>query len=368
MTVQDIHKIIERWAPSEIAWERDNAGLQIGSFGSPVKAIEVCLDVDEQIIREAKDRRANLIISHHPLLFRPLRSVNLRDGIGRCVEQLLRSKISLYAAHTNLDFARGGTSFALADKLGLINVDFLHKSYKLKKKIVTFVPPDSVERVADAMGKAGAGRIGNYDACSFRGEGVGTFEGNSASNPTIGQRGKPEQCQEIRLEMVTDQMNIRSVINALLDSHPYEEAAYDVYPLENVSQEYGMGVIGQLPRPLSSKRFLSHVKQALKTASVRHTEGATHLIRTVAACGGSGSDLTDEALRQGADAFITADVKYHSFQDAAHRIMLVDAGHYETERPVVDVLVKKLKQELEDMNVRIPVHACRVSTNPIVYH
>ncbi|MBM2839690.1 MAG: hypothetical protein HW412_218 [Bacteroidetes bacterium] len=366
MIVKDVQKIIEGWAPKEIAWERDNVGLQVGSQDAGVRSILVCLDVNEDIIREALKRRANLIVSHHPLLFKSLRSVDLRDATGRCVSALLTSKITLYSAHTNLDFTSGGTSFALADRLALTRVDFLMKSYRLKKKIVTFVPPEHVDRVAEAMSKAGAGRIGNYELCSYRGEGSGTFRGNTEARPTVGKRGQLEHVQEVRLEMLVDQPSVQPVVRALLNAHPYEEVAYDVYPLENVSPEYGMGIIGNLSKPMTVPQFIRHVKKALKASAVRYTLGATTRVRRVAACGGSGSELTDEAIRQNADAFVTADVKYHSFHDAARRILLVDAGHYETERPVVDALARKLSTEFKRIGMKIPVYAAQTSTNPIL--
>lgn len=368
MIVRDVQRIIERWAPKEIAWERDNVGLQVGSENASVRSILICLDVNEDTIEEALRRRANFIISHHPLLFRPLRSVDLHDSTGRCVSKLLKSKISLYSAHTNLDFTRGGTSFALADWLTLTRVDFLLKSYRLKRKIVTFVPPDHVDGVAEAMGKAGAGTIGNYESCSYRSQGTGTFRGNTEARPTIGKRGQLEHVQEVRLEMIVDQPNVQPVVRAMLSAHPYEEVAYDVYPLENISPDYGMGVIGDLRKPMTVLQFIRHVKKTLGATAVRYTPGASNRVRRVAACGGSGSDLTDEAIRQGADSFITADVKYHSFHDAARRILLIDAGHYETERPVVDALAKKLSTEFKRIGMKIPVYAALTSTNPIVSH
>jgi dinuclear metal center YbgI/SA1388 family protein len=368
MTVKDIQKIIEGWAPKEIAWEGDNVGLQVGSPDLAVRAILVCLDATEKSIREAAIRRANLIISHHPLLFRPLRAVDLRSRSGRCVARLLKSKISLYSAHTNLDFSRGGTSFALAEKLRLRNMDFLLKSYRLSRKIVTFIPPAYVERVANAMADAGAGRIGNYEVCSFRTAGTGTFKGNERSSPTTGRRGKLEQAEEIRLEMIVDQPNIQSVVRSMVNAHPYEEVAYDIYPLENTSKEYGMGVIGELPKSMSSRQFMNHVRVALGGNTIRSSRTRGNRIRRVAVCGGSGSELTDEAIRQGADAYVTADVKYHSFQDAADQILLVDAGHYETEYPIVDSLVKRLKDDFRLHGIQTPVYATRTSSNPIAYN
>lgn len=368
MTVKDVQNVIEAWAPREIAWERDNIGLQVGSPDAVVETILVCLDVTEDTIREAIARHANLIISHHPLLFRPLRTIDMRTWTGRCVARLLRSKINLYSAHTNLDFTRGGTSFALAEKLGLTNVDFLLKDFKLKRKVVTFVPPDHVDQVANAMTNAGAGRIGNYESCSFRTRGTGTFKGDERSSPTAGVRGNLEHQEEVRLEMIADQPIVSTVVRAMINAHPYEEVAYDVYPLENVSQDYGMGVIGELPNPLSTGKFTMHVMKSLNVKAIRSTRHGTARIHRVAVCGGSGSELTDEAIRQGAHAFITADVKYHSFQDAADRILLIDAGHYETERPVVDAFTKELKGILKRGGQQLAVYAARTSSNPIVYN
>jgi dinuclear metal center YbgI/SA1388 family protein len=368
MTVSDVQKVIEAWAPQEIAWDKDNVGLQVGSPDAIVRTIFVCLDVTEGTVREAAERGVDLVISHHPLLFRPLRSIDLRTLSGRCVAQLLQSGISLYSAHTNLDFAHGGTSFALAEKLGLMKVDFLLKNYRLTKKIVTFVPPDHVDRVTQAMANAGAGRIGNYEFCSFQTNGAGTFKGNDKSTPTIGTRGKLEHAEEIRLEMIVDQPNIQSVVSAMIHAHPYEEPAYDVYPLESPSREYGMGAIGELARPMVTQRFTRHVMKALSAKTVRSTCPSAIRIRRVAVCGGSGSELTNEAIRQGADAFVTADVKYHSFHGAEGRILLIDAGHYETEQPVVDALAKRLKKEFKRLRTPPRVYTARTSSNPIVYN
>jgi dinuclear metal center YbgI/SA1388 family protein len=368
MTVREIQHIIEQWAPREIAWDRDNVGLQVGSPGTQVKAITVCLDITAPIIQEAEALGVNLIISHHPLLFRPLRSVNVDGGAGYHIRRLMEAKISLLSAHTNLDFTRGGTSFALAERLELLHVDFLVRNHRLKRKIVTFVPEHHVERVAEAMAKAGAGRIGNYDECSFRSSGRGTFKGNADSHPAVGKRGELEHVEEVRLEMQVDQPFLHEVLQALVQSHPYEEVAYDVYPLENVSPEYGMGIIGELKQPMSAQNFVAHVKKRLRTKALRCTQGTGARIHRVAACGGSGAELLEEAVRQQADAYVTADVKYHDFHDASGRVLLVDAGHYETEHPVVDAVVARLKHELKKTRVSIPVISARRSTNPIVYN
>jgi len=367
MTVRDIQRILEAWAPKEVAWERDNVGLQVGNSSARVRGILVSLDLTEDIVAEAKRKQANLIVTHHPLLFRPQRSVTSGNGAGRCIHALVKSGINLYSAHTNLDFTRGGTSFAMAEALGLKNVDFLVKSYQVKRKVVTFVPVGAADRVARAMSEAGAGRIGNYKECSFRTPGQGTFRGTEGATPTVGKKGRLEQVQEIRLEMIANQWDVNPVISAMKSAHPYEEVAYDVYPLENRSDDFGMGVIGEWPRPVPLKSLLGRVKRALKAKAIRCTTRDNRVVRRVAACGGSGSDLLEEAISQNADAFITADVRYHSFHDADGRITLIDAGHFETEQVVVPIVVKKLKHELKLMGGEIPVFAAQTSTNPVRY-
>jgi dinuclear metal center YbgI/SA1388 family protein len=367
MTVIQLQKILEGWSPREIAWERDNVGLQVGKPKGTIRGILVALDVTERIIEEAVTRKANLIVSHHPLLFNPVPSVNEETETGRCIRSLLRRGMNVLTVHTNLDFSRGGTSFALAEVLGLRRVEFLHRGYKLQKKIVTFVPPDHVEKVAQAMAAAGAGRIGNYENCSFRSEGTGTFQGNEKTNPEVGSRGVFERIREVRLEMIASEVSLERVIGAMVTAHPYEEVAYDIYPIENPSPDYGMGVIGDLPKPIPVSTFLRNIKKALKIPCVRASTDRGRSIKRVAVCGGSGSELLDKAIRQGVDAFVTADIRYHTFHDAHDRIVLVDAGHYETERPIVDALVRRLKTELKRLGEPIAVYSSRYSTNPIVY-
>ncbi len=368
MTVRDIQMVIEGWAPKEIAWERDNVGLQVGSPDATVRTIFVCLDVTEDTVREAVGRKADLVICHHPLLFRPLRSVLSGEHTGRCLELLLKHHINLYAAHTNLDFGADGTSFALAERLGLTRLDFLLKNFRLQRKIVTFVPAPASGQVAQAMADAGAGRIGNYEMCSFQAIGTGTFMGNERSSPTIGKKGVLEHTDEVRLEMVADEPDVQGIVQAMLRSHPYEEVAYDVYPLENPSPRCGMGVIGELPRPLSPESFTRQLMKRLNLRVIRATQSRPRRISKVAVCGGSGSDLIGEAIGRGAHAFVTADVKYHSFHEANDRILLIDAGHYETEWPVVLSLARRLKKEFSNKRVRPAVYTARTSSNPIVYN
>jgi hypothetical protein len=273
--------------------------------------------------------------------------------------------MALYSAHTNLDFTRDGTSFALAELLGLKQVGFLERPYRILKKIVTFVPVRDADAVATAMAAAGAGRIGKYDNCSFRSEGTGTFRGNQATRPAVGVREKLERVSEVRLEMVAPEWAVEGVVHAMRRAHPYEEVAYDIYPLENRSADFGMGVIGTLPRPLRLAVYLARIKRVLGSGALRWSGDPRRVVRRVAACGGSGGDLLSAAIGAGAEVFVTADVKYHAFHDARGRIALVDAGHYETEQPVVGVLVRRLQKEVRLRDVRIPIFAASRSTNPI---
>ncbi len=367
ITVRDIAHILEEWAPREIAWEHDNIGIQCGNPSAPVRGILVALDVTEDVVREARRRQASLIVSHHPLLFRPLSSVDTSTGSGRLLATLLRQRIAVIAAHTNIDFVRGGTSFALAEALGLRDPAFLVRDSRLNTKIVTFVPPSHVDRVAQAMSDAGAGVIGDYSQCSFRTEGTGTFLGAAASSPSVGTPGVFARVPETRLEMQLLRRNAPAVVRALKHAHPYEEVAYDLFSLENTHPDFGMGVMGDLRRPVTLSAFLRRIRRTLGSRGLRYcgTPGTT--LHSVAVCGGSGADLLQQAIAGGADAFITADVKYHAFQEASGRIALVDAGHYETELPVVAAITARLRRECLKHQGSFSVRATTTRTSPIAY-
>lgn len=368
MTVRDIQKFMEAWAPPDIAWERDNVGLQTGDPGTRIRGILVALDVTEGIAAEAARRGANLIVSHHPLLFHPLRTVTTGTSRERTLAALIRNGIALYSAHTNLDFTRGGTSFALAEALGVSVEGFLKSPFRLHDKIVTFVPPSHADRVARAMAEAGGGKIGEYENCSFRTEGRGTFRGTGNARPAVGRKGVPQEVEEVRLEMAAPHRAAGKVVRAMIGAHPYEEVAYDVYPLGNTSAEYGMGTVGTLGRSVPLRQFLASVRTALGAPALRWTGNPRSSVRKVALCGGSGSELLDDAIRAGADVFVTADVRYHTYQEAEGSIALVDAGHYETEIPVVASVVARLRREIQSRGRRIAVRAASQSTNPVRGH
>jgi len=367
MRVRDVEHLLEEWAPRMAAWKEDNLGIQCGNPNMVVRGVLVCLDVTEDVVRDALRRRSNLIVSHHPLLYRPLASVTPATHTGRTVTALIQKEIAAIAAHTNLDAAPEGTSYALARVLGVRHPETLDRSLGLHVKLVTFVPTTDVDRVARAMTQAGAGVIGNYTQCSFRTEGIGTFQGNADSTPAVGRRGVVESVTEVRLEMIADRDRLPAVVAAMRRVHPYEEVAYDVYPLENAHQRFGMGAIGELARPTSLAAFLRHVRRTLGTGSLRFTGNPRQQVRRVAVCGGSGSQLLEHAIAREADVFVTSDVSFHRFQDAVGRIALVDAGHHETEYPVLASLAGKIRDACRTQGRRTPVAVSAVRTNPVAY-
>ncbi len=367
MTVRDIGSLIESWAPKEAAWEEDNVGLQCGDAAQKVRSLLVALDPSEAAAVEAVRRSAQMLITHHPLLFHPARRIEVQSSTGRILQRLLSSRISLYSAHTNLDASPAGTNTALAQTLQLVDAQVLFPLRNVQKKFVTFVPASHADTVADALSQAGAGAIGNYERCSFRGEGVGTYRGNAASHPAVGSAETFERTPEVRIEMIVPQWSVGRVIDALRGSHPYEEPAFDIYPLDNPHPAYGMGVVGNLRRPSSLDSYLKTVKRQLGVPALRHSPETGRPVQRVAACGGSGSRLLEDAIRSGADVFVTADVSYHTFQNAAGRIVLIDAGHFETENPVVSALADRLRIEFQRRNERIAVRTASAPTNPVRY-
>ena len=369
MTCREIIKYIEDWAPKEIAWQKDNVGLQIGSVNREVKNILLCLEFTDKVADDAIKKNCNFIFSHHPLLFQPLKKIDLlNDKNSKLIERLIKNDITLYSAHTNLDFTKNGVSFELAKILKLRDISFLVSSKSNQFKLAVFVPKDSVEKVAGSIFEAGGGIIGEYSNCSFATSGEGTFKGSEKSNPFIGKKGIIEKAAEIKLEVIVNSWNLNKVIPAMLSAHPYEEVAYDVYPLENNNKNFGAGAVGYLEEPMKSDNFLNYISEKLKTKNFRYVKSKRNTIKKVAVCGGSGSDLIKDAVKSGADAFITADIKYHAFHDADGEILLVDAGHYETEIHSLNEVQKRLKDFIYRKNPDIKIFKYGGSTNPIIFY
>jgi dinuclear metal center YbgI/SA1388 family protein len=367
MTGKEIIKYLEDWAPKGIAWEKDNVGLQVGNPDLKIKNILLSLDINDEVIKYAIKENSNFIISHHPLLFHPLKSLDFSGSKNaKLIELMIKNNITLYSAHTNLDFTKHGVSYQLAKKLSLKNIRFLKNLTGNQFKLAVFVPISFIEKVAGAIHQAGGGIIGDYSHCSFRTPGVGTFKGSEVSKPAIGNKDQVESVEEVKLEVIIDKWKLSQVLNAMKNSHPYEEIAYDIFSLENKNVNYGIGATGELIEPMEVSQFLVFVSSKLRSKGLRFTKGKKKKIKFVAVCGGSCGELVDDAVKQNADAFVTADLKYHTFQDAEEKILLIDAGHFETEAPILDEIKKQLETLLNG-NKKIKVLKFKGSTNPIVF-
>jgi dinuclear metal center YbgI/SA1388 family protein len=368
MTCKEVIKYLEDWAPKEIALQNDNVGVQVGNTSRKITNILLGLELTDDVVIQAIKKNCNFIITHHPLIFHPIKKLELsKDSDAKLIEKLIKKDITLYSSHTNLDFTKHGVSFQLAKKLGLKNITFLKNQKANQYKLSVFIPKTHVERVASAIFSVGAGTIGEYSSCSFRSEGEGTFKGSSVSNPSVGKKGRYEKVKEIKLEILFDSWMLNKVLNALSAAHPYEEPAYDIYPLENSNANYGAGAIGNFEASITISETLSIISKRLGTKSLRYVKGSSKSIKKVAVCGGSGSDLTNDAINLGADAYITADIKYHSFHSAKEKILLIDAGHYETEFPIVDELQRRLIKFVKEES-DIKVLKFNGNTNPINFY
>ena len=348
-----IAKFIEDMAPTHLAEEWDNVGLMLGSREKEVRRVMVCLDVTSRIANESADKGVDLIVSHHPLIFKGIKRINEQDPKGKIIYKLIKNDISVYSAHTNLDAAEGGINDQLAEILGLKQVRNL-KSYKRENlyKVVVFVPEESVDAVRDSMSRAGAGWIGNYSDCSFMVKGTGTFRPLENTNPYIGTHGVLEKVDEYRLETIVPQKDLNRVISAMIDAHPYEEVAYDIYPLQLKGKEYGLGKVGFLETPMTLEDFADMVKGRLNIKNVRVIGSAAGQIRKVAVFCGSFDESWSDVIKEGADILVTGDIKYHTALDIIEMgLCVMDAGHFNTEKIMVSRMVEVLRQNFKDIEV-----------------
>jgi dinuclear metal center YbgI/SA1388 family protein len=366
MIVNDLIKHIENWAPKEAALPKDNPGLQVGSSDRGVTNIFLCLELTGNALEDAIKKKCNFIFTHHPFIFQPLKKIDVQnDKNAQLIEILIKNNITLYSAHTNLDSAKNGVSFQLSKELGLKNIQFLENLENNQYKLVVFLPSSKLEEVSSAIFNAGGGIIGEYEKCSFRINGHGSFEGSENSNPSIGEPEKFEKVEEVRLEVLVNSWKLKKVISEMIKAHPYEEPAYDIYPLANKNVNCGFGAIGELETPMQVSSFLEYVYQKLNLKNFRYSAGKNNLINKIAVCGGSGTELLNTALSKGADAFITADIKYHTFHDALDRILLIDAGHYETEV----IVLKEVKRRLELFTKNeLEIFLYQDTTNPVTFY
>jgi len=363
MTVQEVIRQLDALAPPSYQEQYDNAGLLVGDAAAELTGVLVSLDCTEAVVEEAERKKCNLVVSHHPILFSGLKRLTGATYVERVIMRAVRSGITLYAIHTNLDNVMEGVNRRIGEKLGLKGMHILRPMAGVLKKLVVFCPNGHAGAVRAALFAAGAGHIGGYAECSFAAEGTGTFTGGPDTNPFVGRAGTPHAEPELRLEVVFDAGRKADVLKALRTSHPYEEPAFDVYAIENEHQRLGAGMIGTLEREQAPREFLLGLKAAFGSECVRHTRLPDHGIRTVAVCGGSGSFLLPDAIRQGAQAFVTADFKYHQFFDADNRILVADIGHFESEQFTVDLLADFLKDKIPTF----ALHLADTRTNPVYY-
>jgi len=363
MKIQDIIAVLESVAPPVLQEAYDNAGLLTGKADCDCSGVIVTLDATEQVVLEAIEKKCNLIVAHHPIIFGGLKKINGKNYVERTVITALKNDIAIYAIHTNLDNVLHGVNAAIADKLGLINRTVLQPKNEVLKKLYIFVPADHAEKVRSAIFAVGAGHIGNYSECSFNASGEGTFKAGRGTNPFVGKEGERHTEAEVKMEMIFPAWLEKRIIIALLASHPYEEVAYDVIALENDSPGIGSGMIGELATPLLEEVFLQLLKAQFGLSVIRHTPLLGKPVKKVALCGGAGAFLTGAAAAAGAHFYITGDVKYHEFFDANDRLVIADIGHYESEQFTTDLLFDILTQKFPTFAVL----KTGVKTNPVRY-
>jgi dinuclear metal center YbgI/SA1388 family protein len=363
MKIKEILSAIEVFAAPELQEEYDNAGLITGNGAWDCTGVLCTLDVTVDVIAEAKEKGCNLIVAHHPIVFKGLKRINGKNYVEQVMIAAIKEDVAIYAAHTNLDNVVLGVSGKMAEKLGLKNIKTLAPKPKMLRRLITFAPHDKAEEVRKAVFAAGAGHIGQYSDCSFNSKGVGTFKADEGADPYVGKVGELHEEEETKIEIVYPFYLEQQVVNALVDNHPYEEVAYDIFTMENVHYGIGAGVIGELESPVKEQQFLQTLKTTFQCGAIRHTPLTGKAVQKVALCGGAGSFLTKVAIAAGADIYITGDVKYHEFFDADGRLVLADIGHYESEQFTIDLLHDLIAKKFPTFAVL----KTTVNTNPVQY-
>lgn len=364
MTVKQVTNILEELAPLSYAEDFDNVGLLVGKENTKVSGILVTLDTLENVIDEAITKKCNLIVSFHPIIFKGLKKIIGTTYVERVMIKAIQNNISIYSMHTALDNSPEGVNAKICEILGLVNTKILIPQKKTIKKLTTYVPNDSAEKLKEALFIAGAGTIGNYSNCSFTVDGTGSYKPEEKSNPTKGKIGEVHYEQETQINITYDKKVESTVLRALFDNHPYEEIAYEVLTLENTNQHIGMGMVGELDHPMDERDFLKILKNKFNAKGIRHSELLGKKIKKVAVLGGSGAFAIDAAKRANADIFISADIKYHQFYEAEKKMVIADIGHYETEQFTKNLLVDYLTKKIPNFAISLSESI----TNPIKYY
>ena len=361
--IKDIANALEMFAPLPLQDGFDNAGLQIGLTEAEVAGVLLCLDVTEAVVDEAVALGCNLIVSHHPLIFSPLKRITGNNYVERCVIKALANGIAIYSAHTNIDNAPGGVNYRIAEKLGLQNVRILVPKEDALLKLVVYVPVVAADAVRRALFAAGCGNIGNYDSCSYNVDGFGTFKANEGCSPFCGEVGELHREQEVRIETVLPAFLKNKVIAELIKAHPYEEPAYDIYQLKNGWGSVGSGVIGELSAECDELELLQCVKEKFNVGSVRYTPLLGKKVKRVALCGGAGGSFAGAAMAAGADVYITGEARYHDLFNYTGKMLMAVIGHYESEQYTMDIF----REIIEKACPGVKVQATTVNTNPVNY-
>jgi dinuclear metal center YbgI/SA1388 family protein len=363
MQIKEILTILEEMAPLAYAEDFDNVGLLVGNKDDEATGILVCHDALESVIDEAITKKCNLVVCFHPILFSGLKKITGKSYVERSILKAIKNDIAIYAVHTALDNHKNGVNKIFCDALGLVNTKILVPKSNFIQKLVTYTIPENVEKLRNSLFDAGAGKIGNYEDCSFNSQGIGTYMGNENSNPEIGERFEFVEAQEIKIEVTFEKHLQSKILKALFSNHVYEEVAYEIYDLQNTHPNIGLGMVGELKNPMNELDFLSFVKNKMICGGIRHSSFLEKPITKVAVLGGSGSFAIKNAILAEADVFLTADLKYHNFYEAENQILLTDIGHFESERFTKNYIVDFLKEKITNFAIILSEE----NTNPVKY-
>lgn len=363
MKIKDITNCIEQIAPLSYAEDFDNVGLLVGDYNTTVNGVLVTLDTLENVVDEAIEKKCNLIVSFHPILFSGLKKINGKNYVERVIIKAIKNHIAIYAMHTALDNSIVGVNAKICEVLGVKNTKILVPQKNTIKKLTTYAPIQNAETVRNALFNAGAGMIGNYTNCSFNANGVGTYKGNEFSNPVIGKKGSLNTENETFISVIFEKHKEKNILKALFEAHIYEEVAYDIVAIENLNQDIGIGMIGELDDEVNEVTFLNFIKKTMNSGVIRHSKLLNKPIKKVAVLGGSGSFAIENALQAGADIYITSDIKYHEFFKAENKLLIADIGHYESEQFTKNLLVDILTKKFPNFAIILS----EKNTNPIHY-
>lgn len=368
-TVAQFVHLLDRLAPPRLAESWDNVGLQLGNRKWPVKKVWTALDPLPEVVASACENDVDLLVTHHPLFFKPVKRIDCDSPLGRVTEMALSHQLAIFCAHTNLDSVPDGVNDVLAGRMGLQDLRVLGDPADAHlNKLVVFVPEAHVKPVLDTLFDQNAGRVGNYSCCSFRNEGVGTFRPGEGAIPAVGETGALNEVRENRIEVVAARSDVDRLVDALKQVHPYETMAFDVYPLAARDQQAGLGRVGTLPSPVPLDAFSEKLKSALNLAMVKVAGSSDALVETVAVCSGSGSSLLNQAIASGAQAYVSGDLGYHTARDAQQAgIGLIDVGHFGSEHIVVDVLAASIRNAVAAAGISADVIACDMEKDPFYY-